>query len=716
MIAVAVHSVSGCVHWNARALTPRVWLSIDMTINPRSRRAPAWYSGTREAFLHTTIDQITNQLAGRAADESLDIEPAQCEEWRKSVDTLQTTLGEKLPLLRTALSTPGCESIRYVILEFDFHRRGLRMDCVLLGDGVLFVVEFKRLKVQRTDRDQVINYAVNLLEFHKVTQDWCREGRAIVVPILALTDGKAVGRPTWAGLAGHSWTSLASKPIECDRSTFSEALRIGIQNRRTDVPVSPESWLSSPFRPSSSILDATLSLYGNHDVVAIHEHAAPQAAIESSVREIRERINLELKQGHYHIVFLSGAPGAGKTLVGLDIVMRGTTSASAVFVTGNAPLVDVLNTALDASYRLQSKSCKDWTPTGYRRSDAMFVTNAASYKIVKAHHYLGRRGTDHRQEDGRVLVFDEAQRTYEKGRRVLGVPLPDHEADLILGAQRNAFPEGGAIVLALVGHNQAIGSRERGIAAWLEAADRLGWSFSISDETLALSEFQTRDKWAAHVNRKKLRNGHLHQSMRYYRNAKVEEWVATVLDGDVPGAKSLAKVLTLEENSILLTRSLMAARQWAKSRTVGGQRSGLIASGQARRLSAEGLFVDFKPDIATWMLAPTSDVRSSNALETVQNQYNIQGMELDFSIVCWDADLRREGDAWAAYKLSGTDWQKDNSLEVAKNGYRVLLTRARQGMVVFVPLGDITGQDITRHVEYYDGVWEYLRDCGAEAL
>ena len=294
--------------------------------------------------------------------------------------------------------------------------------------------------------------------------------------------------------------------------------------------------------------------------------------------------------------------------------------------------------------------------------------------------------------------------------------LPDHEADLILGAQRNAFPEGGAIVLALVGHNQAINSGERGIAAWLEAADRLGWSFSISDETLALSEFQFRDKWAAHVNRKTLLNGHLHQSMRYYRNARVEEWVTAVLDGDVPSAKSLAKVLTREGNSIWLTRSLMDARQWAKSRTFGGQRSGLIASSQARRLSAEGLFVDLKPDIATWMLAPTSDVRSSNALETVQNQYKIQGLELDFSIVCWDADLRREGDTWASYRLKGSDWTKYKYLEVAKNGYRVLLTRARQGMVVFVPLGDITGQDITSHVEYYHGARENLRDCGAEAL
>ena len=687
-----------------------------MSINRRSRHSPAWYSSTREEFLKASTDDIANQLAGRAVDESLDIESAQSDEWRKSVDLLQKNLGERIPLLRQALLAPGCEAIRDVILEFDFHRRGLRMDCLLLGDGVLFVIEFKRSKIQRADRDQVVNYAVNLLEFHKVTQEWCGNGGAIVVPILALTEGKSKNILKWGGLFGHSWTSLAHKPLECDSRNLQEALQTGLQNRRTSITVSLDDWLGSTFRPSSSILDATLSLYGNHDVVAIQEHSAPQEAIEASVKEIRERIDEELTQGHYHIVFLSGAPGAGKTLVGLDIAMRGNSAESAVFVTGNAPLVDVLNKALNSSYRNQSRTANSWTATGYSRSDARFVANAASFKIVKAHHFLGQRGTPHKQEDGRVLVFDEAQRTYEKGFVVIREALVDHEADLILTVQRNAFPKGGSVVVALVGHNQAIGPKERGIVAWLEAADRLGWGFSISEETLDLSEFHERDKWAVHPNRRLLKNGHLHQSMRYYRNAKVEEWVAAVLDGDAHTANLLAKSLVENGNTILLTRCIKDARNWSRSLTFGGQRSGLIASGQGRRLAAEGLFVDSKPDIADWMLAPSTDIRSSNALETVQNQYQIQGLELDYSIVCWDADLRREDSQWAAYKLFGSDWRKDKRLDVAKNGYRVLLTRARQGMVIFVPQGDTSGEDVTRNIEFYNGVWKFLEECGAQDL
>lgn len=687
-----------------------------MRAEQRSRHSAAWYYGTREEFLAEQKDVIANQLAGRAADESLEIEAAQTEEWRQSVDVLQRSLDERIPILREALMAPGCESVRHVILEFDFHRRGLRMDCLLLADGVLFVIEFKRTKFQRADRDQVMTYAVNLLEFHRVTREWCETKGAVVVPILALTSGRIAAPIAWPGLAGHSWPSLANKPLECDRENLKDAIRLGLQNRRSNVGESRTDWLDSSFSPSSSILDATLSLYGNHDVVAIQEHAAPKKAIDASVSEIQECIDATLERGAYHIVFLSGAPGAGKTLVGLELVMRGKNADGAVFVTGNAPLVDVLNKALGTSYRTQGQRAASWTPTGYRRSDANLVAAAASFKIVKAHNFLGKRGEAHRQEDGRVLVFDEAQRTYEQGRVVLGEALSDHEADLILAVQRKAFPTGGAVVVALIGHNQAINRGERGIVAWLDAAERNGWTFSIADETLALAEFQDREKWAAHPSRRSLKNGHLHQSMRYYRNAVIEEWVGAVLDGNTSAANAHVASMESHENTVWLTRNLESARTWVKRCSVGGQRSGLIASGQARRLAAEGLFVDYKPDIATWMLAPSTDIRSSNALETVQNQYQVQGLELDYCIVCWDADLRRENAEWVAYKLSGSDWQKDSLLDVAKNGYRVLLTRARKGMVIFVPTGDRSGEDPTRNVEFYDAVWGFLKACGAKDL
>ncbi len=683
---------------------------------PLAHQHPAaWYHGTREEFLSTSQDTIRDCLAGRAIGESFEIEAAQQEEWQRSVDLLQKTLDERIPILRETLRASACAPIRHVILEFNFRRRGLRIDCLLLAEGVLFVLEFKRSRLERADHDQVMTYAVNLLEFHRESQDWCASG-AIVVPVLALTEGRARLPVAWPDLAGHSWPSLARKPLECDRHTLGEALGTGLQHRRTSEVPPGDRWIDSPFRPSSSILDATLSLYGNHDVAAIQEHAAPKEAIAAATAEIRSHVAEALGTGAYHVVFLSGAPGSGKTLVGLDLVMRGAHADQAVFVTGNAPLVEVLNKALSTSYRRQGRGSASWAPTGYHRKDAKLVASAASFKIVKAHSFLGKRGAPHRQEDGRVLVFDEAQRTYEKGRMVLGSKLADHEADLILGVQRASFPRGGAVVVALIGHNQAINRGERGIAAWLEAAERLGWTYSIADETLELAELEERDRWRAGAARRTLKHGHLRQSMRYYRNTAVESWVDAVLRGKSAEALQVALRLDAHGDTVRMTRSLDAARRWARPLTLGGHRAGLIASGQARRLAAEGLFVDYKPDIAAWMLAPGADVRSSNSLETVQNQYQIQGLELDYAVVCWDADFRREEEGWSAYKMSGSDWQRDRLVGVATNGYRVLLTRARKGMVLFVPRGDADGEDPTRDPAFYDGVWDFLRCCGAREL
>lgn len=255
-----------------------------------------------------------------------------------------------------------------------------------------------------------------------------------------------------------------------------------------------------------------------------------------------------------------------------------------------------------------------------------------------------------------------------------------------------------------------------GIQAWLDAIDRKGWTFSIADKTLELAEIEDSSRWKSHPLRWVLHHGHLNQSMRYYRNREMEIWVGSVLDGDVSKAFRAAEELANHSDFIWISRSLAEARTWAKKNTVGTQRCGLIASSQGRRLAAEGLFVDLKPKISDWMLAPSSDIRSSNALETVQNQFQVQGLELDFCIVCWDVDFRREGEAWVSYKLSGSKWKRDPLVEVSKNCYRVLLTRARKGIMIFVPRGDKNQEDETRKPAFYDGIWNFLIECGAREM
>lgn len=682
---------------------------------------PAWYANDRQGFLADDEEHVVGRLAACASTADLDTSSDQVEEWRASVSLMHRAPAADETELRVravrgaVLEVP---EIAHVVLEYDFRRRGLRLDAVLLAPGVLFVVEFKRSRLAAADRDQVMGYAVNLLEFHKITRKWASEGMRIV-PILVQTGG-TIGPghalpSTLPAFAPAPWTTLLTRPLLCAGATgLRNALRLGLHERNETLTCERGAWLVSPFSPSSTMIDAALSLYGQHDVSAIEAHAAPKAAIDAATGEIATVVACALARGEHRLVLLSGAPGAGKTLVGLNLAFRTGDASRTVFVTGNAPLVQVLQAALKASYKKRPGG--GLLATGYRHTrDAMGnrvaegLLGDATFKIVTAHAFLGGRGGAHRQEDGQVVVFDEAQRTYEKGREVLRQRLEDHEADLILQAQRRQFASG-SVVVALIGHNQAINRGERGMSAWFEAAHRLGWKVSAGARTVALLP---NGAAPAGLPIEPLQFGHLDQSMRFYRNDAMERWAAAVVEDDRAAARAHASALARDGLPIRITRDLEAAKRAVRR---GGERSGIIASGQARRLGAHGLFVDHKPDIASWMLAPSTDFRSSNALETVQNQYQVQGMELDHTVVAWDLDLRRGLAGWTAHRLVGANWQADGAPEIAKNSYRVLLTRARKGLVVFVPPGDLSGDDESRPRGAYDAIASFLVACGATLI
>lgn len=676
----------------------------------------AWYVKDRENFLRDSLETIVGELASSAAEEGLHIDPPQHEEWRSSIGVLQREFHHRtgeIALLKGALAAEDLCAFHQVVLEFDFKRRGLRMDCILLGDGIIAVVEFKRSKVNAADREQVTNYAVNLVEFHEETRRLVEKEGSIVCPILALTTISSTKRkPFSTGFLRAPWEGIVARPVECDSATLHAALLFALGERRGRAPVDLRRWLSARFSPSSNILDAAISLYGEHDVSAIAAHAAPVELIDRCADEITKLAAGSLRDGVNRIVFVSGAPGAGKTLVGLKLAFHKNLRGDAVFVTGNAPLVEVLGAALKNAYKRRGRQATQAViSSGYAREYAARVIDLSTFKLVKAHAFLGERGAQLGSADGRVVIFDEAQRTYRKGRMVLRKRLAADEAQLILESLQDSHPNG-AVVIALVGHNQAINSGEMGIDAWFRAAEACGWRFAISDETLALDEVVASGRWINHPLRDRLETGHLPHSMRYYRNGDMERWAGYMLADKPKDAAQLAHTLDGRGDTVWISRSLDTARQWVRQRMVGEERAGIIASGQARRLAADGLFVDLKPDIASWMLAPTGDVRSASMLETVQNQYQIQGLELDYTLVCWDGDLRRSCNGWGAWKMSGPSWRKDKELDVAKNGYRVLLTRARKGMIVFVPRGDPTREDETRLPEMYDDIAAYLVECG----
>ncbi|MDA8592503.1 DUF2075 domain-containing protein [Planctomycetota bacterium] len=676
----------------------------------------AWYSADRKGFLAAEQDSIVAELSSAAAAQGWQIEPQQHQEWGASVGILQDEVKPKssreIEVLRGALEEAGLTAFSDVIFEFDFRRRGLRIDCILLAPGVIAVLEFKRSKLAPADVDQVTNYCVNLVEFHEETRRLCQQENAIVVPVLVQTEGRYAGRvPVGDEFHSGPWDSVLREPLRCDRTSLGSALIRVLGLRRGRAQCGRGSWLGARFAPSSTILDAAISLFGDHDVSAIQEHAVSIEQIEATIAEAANQIHEAQEERRNRIIFVSGAPGAGKTLVGLRLAFDARFREDAVFVTGNAPLVDVLTEALKRSYRTRASRAS--APiSGYPRENARLLIQNSTFKIVKAHNFLGKRGEEISSSDGRVVVFDEAQRTYEKGRRVLNRPLQDHEADLVLASLENSCDDG-SVVVALLGHNQAINRGERGAIAWLEAAERRGWDYAISEASLDLVESEDPEHWRAHPSRIALSVGHLSHSLRYYRNRDVEAWVHFLMENDQAGALEVSERLAREGHQVWLTRDLETARDWARYHRVGEERAGLIASGQARRLAAEGLFVDQKPSIAHWMLAPSGDIRSSNMLESVQNQFQIQGLELDYTVVCWDADLRRASGNWEAWKIGGSAWRRDSALSVAKNSYRVLLTRARKGMIIFLPVGDESGEDATRAPEFYEGIAQHLMACGA---
>lgn len=675
----------------------------------------AWYCARRDEFLASEASSVVAHLASHATRDGWHIEPEQHEEWRASVGLLQEQLTRKIEVLQSVLTEPGLGAFACVVLEYDLRRRGLRIDCILLGNGIIAVLEFKRGDVLKAHVDQIENYCVNLLEFHAETRRLCEAHGIVLAPVLVQTGkGRKPRLSSNRGFMPAPWTAIARPASVASRTELAEVLLAALAARRGVVSFDYQVWLKSAFSPSSNILDAALSLYGQHDVSAIHRHSASIEQIEECAHDVLRLIRLSQQDRRNRIIFVSGTPGSGKTLLGLKVAFAQEFQRDTVFVTGNSPLVEVLQTALQKSYRRTQANRPGLA--GYPKESARHVIANSTFKIVKAHIFLGERGTQTGSHDGRVVIFDEAQRTYEKGRLVLRSKLEDDEAALILRALERSY-ENGCVVVALLGHNQFINSGELGGAAWIRAAERHSWTCVASAETLALLPETDRQRLlAAPGLHEHFQHGHLAQSLRYYRNDGVEKWAAAVLDGDTAAAARAAAALE-PDDCVWLTRDLAVAKSWARSRRIGEERIGLVGSGKGARLAAEGLFVGFKPSIADWMLCPDGDVRSSNSLETIQNQYQIQGLELDYTIVCWDLDLRREDGAWAAWAFNGAQWQRRRGdLAIAKNGYRVLLTRARRGMIVFVPRGDASGEDDTRPSSLYDAIADHLTACGAKKL
>lgn len=657
----------------------------------------AWWQGSGRELAAADPDAVCGALASCSP---FPVEPAQMAAWQGTVRHLQPV----------AAALPDAA----VFLEFAIPRMGRRADAVIVHRGHVFVVEMKvgARDSPRHARAQVEGHALDLAHFHETSRD------VPLIPVLVATGAPAQGVPLLPGATGSPRPVLCLAPGD-----LAAAIRQTVAASPAS-PLDPFAWAQGAYRPTPTIIEAAQALFGGHQVGEIARAGADNLA--AATEAIRAIVAADLAAGTKSLVFLTGVPGSGKTLAGLNLAtahMDGRSATAATDLSGNGPLVAVLQEALLRDERRRRRACEPGErppdPTGRRRADA-FIQNL--------HKWRGHHVDDPRAPAERVVIFDEAQRawTAEETARFMakrGHPgWTDSEPAFLLSVMNRH--EGAATVVCLVGEGQEINRGEAGIGAWVEALGKPAfahWHVHASPHLMGRDGGldETLRRYLAH--RAGGGNLHLHLtvSMRSFRAARVSAFVAALLGEDAEAARALLP--PPETFPILRTRSLAAARAWLRRQRRGTERAGIVASASALRLKPEGLFVKAKVDPPNWFLNEADDIRSSDMLEDAATEFDVQGLELDWLGIAWDLDLLRGPQGWVARGFSGTRWQpsdpaglRDSRRADRLESYRVLLTRARQGMVIFVPRGD--PEDATRPPAAYDAIDAWLGACGIPAL
>jgi hypothetical protein len=666
----------------------------DLTTSAATARA--WYVGTTQELLCANPASVVGQLTMRAGSEVL---PTQVSAW-----------AEQLRLLQSALS--GLEGT--VAFEFMIPRMGRRIDVVLLTPSVVFAIEFK-VGADRFERDaveQVWDYALDLKNFHEASH---------AVPIAPVLVATQVSSAPPIHLSMDPDRVL--RPLLVSSTRLRETLDAVLKTVSDPRPsrIQPSRWLEAPYRPTPTIVEAARALYAQHSVEAIARHDAGAENLAVTSRHIEGLVEEAKRARRKVICFVTGVPGAGKTLVGLNVATRRTdadTSSPSVYLSGNGPLVAVLREALTRDEVARRRGVGETV----RKKQ---VGESVKAFIQNVHHFRDEAILDStRAPAEHVAIFDEAQRawTAEETARFMkqkkGIPdFSQSEPEFLMSyMDRHDW----AVVVCLVGGGQEINRGEAGIDAWLDATQTQfpDWHMHISSR-LTDGEYAAGQALSRARSRKRTTFDdclHLAVSMRSFRAENVSAFVKAVLDWDVDSARSAFSGIS-SQYPIVRTRDLEQAKEWVRGRARGSERYGLLTSSKAQRLKPHAIDVRAVVDPVNWFLGDRDDTRSSFYLEDAATEFQVQGLELDWSCVAWDADLRVGGSGWSHHDFRGSRWTNVNSPENQRylvNAYRVLLTRARQGMVIFVPPGNAS--DPTRPPHHYDAIDSYLERVGVPEL
>ncbi len=649
----------------------------------------AYYSATISNFLEDDPDRILGILA---SEHHHSLEEQQKRAWLHQLSILKANL-------------TGQPHGR-IFIEFYIPRMGKRADVVLISENIVFVLEFKAGATAHTSAafDQVEDYALDLKNFHEGSHS------VPIVPLVVSTEAEPnpITRPVFA-------PDLVSSPVAANKNDLGFLLN-EICSTRVFPMLDVEDWMASGYRPTPTIVEAAETLYRTHSVEDISRSDAGAKNLRETAGCVTEVIDAARQNRSKSICFVTGVPGSGKTLAGLNIATRRSDEHAdehAVFLSGNGPLVDVLREALARDKAVREQISKKTA----QREVRSFIQNI--------HHFRDDYVGNNEIPLEKVVVFDEAQRAWTREqatdfmRRKRAHPdFNMSEPEFLISVMDRH--KDWCTVVCLVGEGQEINTGEAGISEWINAlCTRFQkWEVHISPR-IRLSDPISRGQMGESITHPQVHTDerlHLAVSIRSFRAETLSEFVGHIIDNDPKAAQDAYKRIE-SAYPLYLSRDLASSKSWLRSKARGSERFGLVASSGAQRLRPEGIHIKAKIEPENWFLNSNTDVRSSYYLEDVASEFAVQGLELDWVGVCWDGDFNHTGECWAYQAFKGTKWQSINNQanrNYLKNTYRVILTRARQGMVLFVPKGDST--DPTRPPSFYDGTFDYLRSCGIPIL
>lgn len=655
--------------------------------------ARAFYSAPIARFLQQSEHEILGQISAYNQAQQTTIQ--QNNSWEDEIKILKNELC-------------GIQE-GHILFEYTIPRMGKRVDVVILHSNIVFLLEFKCGACEYTAyaSDQVLDYALDLRHFHKASHDK-------LIACLTIAD-KATAKEQHV-----DEKQRIISPIRCNAHNIRTAIEkvAAIYNESS---FDYQEWTHSEYLPTPTIVEAAQALYQGHKVSEITRSDAGKTNLTTTTAAINGIIKKSKANKRKSICFVTGVPGAGKTLVGLNIAIDHAKEAEgehAVFLSGNYPLVTVLQEALARDKTVQSKESGQKTT----KKDALRET-AAFIQII--HKYRDEFVGNDNLPPERIVIFDEAQRawTHEQIAKFMRTKkkvadFPYSEPEFLISTMNRH--RDWAVVICLIGGGQEINTGEAGLPEWFDSLQRsfADWDVYLTPQ-LNDSEYRHGRSWQSMIqglNIQEKAELHLASSVRSFRTPALAAFIKALLDINIPEAQRLHAQIE-DKYPIVLTRHLPTAKKWVREQCRGNVRYGLLASSGALRLKPEGIFIKNEVTVANWFLNGKDDVRSSFALEDTVSEFDIQGLELDYTIVAWDADLRYKDGAWTYNNFSGAQWQKVRAAEkqlYLKNAYRVLLTRARQGMVIFIPEG--CSDDPTRNPKYYDGVYHYLKQLGIQEL